>query len=61
MFWRSNLKLNIKRQEIPKNTNNSYFLKWLSSRCSKNEKYIKVNGKYWSSYVQWRNLLLLTP
>jgi len=26
----------------------------------KNEK-IKFNGKYWSSYVQWRNLLLLTP
>jgi len=25
----------------------------------KNEK-IKINGKYWSSYVQWRNLLLLT-
>jgi len=21
----------------------------------------KINGKYWSSYVQWRNLLLLTP
>jgi len=20
----------------------------------------KINGKYWSSYVQWRNLLLLT-
>jgi len=33
-------------------------LKKLSSRCSKNE---KNNGKYWSSYVQWRNLLLLTP
>jgi len=28
----------------------------------KNEKNIKINGKYWSSYVQWRNLLyLLTP
>jgi len=25
-----------------------------------NEKYIKINGKYWSSYVQWINLLLLT-
>jgi len=21
----------------------------------------KINGKYWSSYVQWRNQLLLTP
>jgi len=21
----------------------------------------KINGKYWPSYVQWRNLLLLTP
>jgi len=21
----------------------------------------KINGKYWSSYVQWRNLLSLTP
>ena len=21
----------------------------------------KINGKYWSNYVQWRNLLLLTP
>ena len=21
---------------------------------------IKINGKYWSSYVQWGNLLLLT-
>jgi len=20
-----------------------------------------INGKYWSNYVQWRNLLLLTP
>jgi len=40
-------------------------LKQLSSRCLKNKnkmkKYIKSNGKYWSSYVQWRNLLLLTP
>jgi len=26
----------------------------------KMEKY-KINGKYWSSYVQWRNLLILTP
>jgi len=25
------------------------------------QKDIKNNGKYWSSYVQWRNLLLLTP
>jgi len=23
--------------------------------------FLKINGKYWSSYVQWRNLLLLTP
>ena len=22
----------------------------------KNEKNIKINGKYWSSYVQWKNL-----
>jgi len=38
-------------------------LKQLSSRCSKNKKIknIKITGKYWSSYVQWRNLLLLTP
>jgi len=39
-------------------------LKQLSSRYSKNKKWkknIKINGKYWSSYVQWRNLLLLTP
>ena len=38
-------------------------LKQLSSRCSKNKKWknIKINDKYWSSYVQWRNLLLLTP
>ena len=21
----------------------------------------RINGKYWSSYVQWRSLLLLTP
>ena len=21
----------------------------------------KNNGKYWSSYVQWRNLIILTP
>jgi len=21
----------------------------------------KINGKYWSSYVPWRSLLLLTP
>jgi len=27
----------------------------------KNKNNIKINGKYWSSYVQWRNLLLLTP
>jgi len=26
---------------------------------NKNEK--KFNGKYWSSYVQWKNLLLLSP
>jgi len=25
------------------------------------EKHIKINGKYWSSNIQWRNLLLLTP
>jgi len=39
-------------------------LKQLTSRCSKNKnktKNNKMNGKYWSSYVQWRNLLLLTP
>jgi len=39
-------------------------LKQLSFRCSKKKKWkqnIKTNGKYWSSYVQWRNLLLLTP
>jgi len=30
----------------------------LCSRCSKKK---KINGKYWSSYVQWRTLLLLTP
>jgi len=28
---------------------------------SKNEKINKINGKYWPSYVKWRNLLLLTP
>jgi len=27
----------------------------------KMEKNIKIDGKYWSSYVQWRNLLLMTP
>jgi len=27
----------------------------------KNEKNITIKGKYWSSYVQWRNQLLLTP
>jgi len=38
-------------------------LKQLSSRCSKNKKqfFNKINDKYWSSYVQWRNILLLTP
>ena len=24
--------------------------------CSKNKKWKRNNGKYWSSYVQWRNL-----
>jgi len=24
---------------------------------NKKRKNIKINGKYWSSYVQWRNLL----
>jgi len=38
-----------------------FILKQLSSKCLKNEKNIKITGKYWSSYVQWRNLLLLTP
>jgi len=27
----------------------------------KNEKNIKINGKYWSSYVQWRNLIITDP
>jgi len=27
----------------------------------KMEKKYKINGKYWSSYVQWRNQLLLKP
>jgi len=27
----------------------------------KNGKRNKINGKYWSIYVQWRNVLLLIP
>ena len=36
--------------------------KQLSSRCSKNKKWKnnKINSKYWSIYIQWINLLLLT-
>jgi len=35
-------------------------LKQLTSRFSKSKKWKKkkINSKYWSSYVQWRNLLL---
>jgi len=38
--------------------NNSHW--WYKSSCPPDAKK-RINGKYLSSYVQWRNLLLLTP
>jgi len=30
-------------------------------KINENNNNNKINGKYWSSYVQWSNRLLLTP
>jgi len=40
-----------------RNTINAAVLQMLKNKKMKNN---KIKGKYWSSYVQWRNLLLLT-
>jgi len=37
------------------------YLKQLTSDAQQKMKNNKINGKYWSSYVQWRNQLILTP
>ena len=35
--------------------------KYLNVKAADLQMLKKDNGKYWSSYVMWRNLLLLTP